>query len=106
MYMTLLLEGLGSAFDHSLGLSQAQAGDLTDDLDDLDLGSGIKAGQDHVELGLLLSGGSGTGGGTSGHGGGGNAEFLLQSVNDLAQLQDGQGLDLFNQSSYFLASHY
>src|SRR5699024_3686033 len=53
-----LLQGLGSALDSGLGLSQALAGDLADDLDDLDLGSGVKASQDHVEVGLLLSSGS------------------------------------------------
>ena len=55
-----LLQGLGSALDSSLGLGQALAGDLADNLNDLDLGSGVEAGQDHVEGGLLLSGGSGS----------------------------------------------
>ena len=38
-----LLQGLGSALDSSLGLGQALAGDLADNLDDLDLGGGIEA---------------------------------------------------------------
>ena len=39
-----LLQGLGSALDSGLGLGQALAGDLADNLDDLDLGSGVEAG--------------------------------------------------------------
>ena len=38
-----LLQGLGSALDSSLGLGQALAGDLADNLNDLDLGSGVEA---------------------------------------------------------------
>ena len=53
-----LLHGGGSALDGSLGLGQTQTHDLTDDLDDLDLLSGIEAGQNDVEVGLLLSSGS------------------------------------------------
>ena len=52
------LQGVGHALDGSLGLGQAQTGDFADDLDDLDLLSGVEASQDHVELGLLLSSGS------------------------------------------------
>src|SRR5699024_9902717 len=63
---------------------------------------GVEAGQDHVELGLLLSGGSGGASGGSGHGGGGHAELLLQSVDQLAELQNGQSLDLFDHSGNFL----
>src|SRR5699024_7626858 len=100
-----LLQSLGSALDSSLGLSQAQTGDLTDNLDDLDLGSGIKAGQDHVKLGLLLSSGSSSASSGSSHSGGGNTKLLLQSVNQLAQLQDGQSLDFSDHSSNFLTSH-
>ena len=81
---------LGAPSTSSLGLGQAQAGDLADNLDDLDLGSGIKAGQDHVKLGLLLSSGSSSASSGSSHSSGGNTELLLQSVNQLAQLQDGQ----------------
>ena len=69
-FLDLLLQSLGlvladsflqsgrSALDGSLSLSQALAGDLADNLNDLDLGSGVEAGQDHVEIGLLLSSGS------------------------------------------------
>ena len=79
-----LLHGGGSALDGSLGLGQTQTHDLTDDLDDLDLLSGIEAGQNDVEVGLLLSSGSSSAGSRSSHGSGGNAELLLQSVNQLA----------------------
>ena len=54
------LQSGGSALDGSLSLSQALAGDLADDLDDLDLGSSVEAGQNDVELGLLLNSGSGS----------------------------------------------
>ena len=47
--LTAFLQSGGSALDGSLGLSQALAGDLADNLDDLDLGSGVKASQNHVE---------------------------------------------------------
>ena len=50
-----LLHGGGSALDGSLGLGQTQTHDLTDDLDDLDLLSGIEAGQNDVEVGLSFS---------------------------------------------------
>ena len=49
-----LLQSLRSGLDESLGLGQAQTGDLADSLDDLDLGSSVETGEDDVELGLLL----------------------------------------------------
>ena len=58
------------------------------------------------------SGGSSGGGGghhvsSSGasHGGGGHAELLLQSLDQLGQLEDGQSLHFFNHSQNFLRSH-
>ena len=79
-----LLQSLGGALDGSLGLGQALAGDLTDSLDDLDLGGGVEAGQDHVELGLLLSGSSSSAAsGGSGHSGGGHAELQLADTSDI-----------------------
>ena len=59
-----LLQSLRSGLDESLGLGQAQTGDLADSLDDLDLGSSVETGEDDVELGLLL----GSGGSTAGSG--------------------------------------
>ena len=53
-----LLQSLRSGLDESLGLGQTQASDLADSLDDLDLGSSVEAGQNDVEVGLLLSSGS------------------------------------------------
>ena len=44
-------------------------------------------------------------GGGSGHSGGGHAELLLQSMNQLAQLQNGQSLNFFDHSGDFLTSH-
>ena len=63
--------------------------------------------QDDVELGLLFSSGiasAGSGSGNSG-GSGGNAEFLFQSMDQLSELQNGQGLDFFDHSSNFFAGH-
>ena len=51
------LDCLGSSLDDSLSVSQAQAGDLADSLDDLNL-LGAEVLQNDVELGLLLSSGS------------------------------------------------
>ena len=52
------LEVLGRALDEVLRLLEAEAGDLADDLDDVDL---VRAGflEDDGELGLLLGGGGG-----------------------------------------------
>ena len=47
------LDRLGRALDEVLGFLQTQAGDLADDLDDLDLVA-ADFGQRDVELGLLL----------------------------------------------------
>ena len=44
-------------------------------------------------------------GGGSGHGSGGNAELLLQGVNELGELQNGQALNLFDEGSNLLRSH-
>jgi hypothetical protein len=53
------LDGLRSAVDQVLGFLQAQAGEFAHGLDDGHLvGAGFE--QDHVELGLLFGGGSGT----------------------------------------------
>ena len=49
-----LLDGLRSGVNLLLSFLQAQAGDLADSLDDLDLGSSVETGEDDVELGLLL----------------------------------------------------
>ena len=98
------LQGLGAVVHQILGVLQAQAGSGTDNLDDTQLGS-TGALQDNVELGLLfnLSGSTSSGSGNSG-GSGGNAENLFQSVNQFGQLQNGQFLNLLNQSSDFFTS--
>ena len=97
-----LLQSLGSSLDSSLGLSQAQTGQLANDLDDLDL-LGADLRQDDVELVLLLNGSSSSSAsGGSSHSSGGNAELFLQSVDQLGQLQNSQTLDLFEQGSDLL----
>ena len=85
--------GPWGSLNGSLGLGQAQTGDLTDSLNDLDL-LGADLGQHHVELGLLQqrSGSTSHGGGSS-HSGGGDAELLLQSVDELGELQNSQTLN-------------
>src|SRR5262249_22305581 len=59
----VLLDRLGRPFDQFLGLLQAQAGDLADHLDDVDLLGGVEAVERDRELGLLgrLLGGRGAG---------------------------------------------
>ena len=64
--LNLLEHGLGGAVDEVLGLLEAQAGELADDLDDLDLLL-AGGGEDDVELVLLLLGSGG--GGTAAGGG-------------------------------------
>ena len=58
------------------------------------------------ELGLLLHGGGGCGRSGDSGGGGGNAEGLLQGVDQIGQLEDGEGLDFFDQSGNFFACHF
>src|SRR5690242_21310822 len=77
----LLENGLRGAVHEVLGLLQTQGGQLTHDLDDLDL-LVAGAGEDDVELVLLLLGRGSSAGGTrggngDGRGGGGDVELLL-----------------------------
>ena len=59
------LDGLGRALDDLLGLLEAEAGELTQRLDDADL-LGAEVGEDDVELGGLCGGlNSGASGGAS-----------------------------------------
>src|SRR3954452_11376563 len=62
------LDRLGRAFDQRLRFAEAQVGDRADLLDHVDLLAAV-AGEDDVELGLLLGSRSG---GASGSRGGGN----------------------------------
>ena len=98
------LQGLGAVVNQILSVLQAQAGSGTDNLDNAQLGS-AGALQDNVELGLLLdlssSAGSGSGNSSSS---GGNAENILQGVNQLGQLQNGQALNFLNESSDLFTS--
>ena len=90
------LDSLRSAVDQFLCLFQAQASQFADNLDDRDL---VRAsfGQHNVKLGLLFSSGSASSSRSGSNGNrssGGNAELLFESLNELGQLQDGQGLDI------------
>src|SRR5205085_8022643 len=71
------LDGLRSALDQRLGFAQAEPGDRADFLDHVDLLAAV-AGEDDVELGLLLFGRSGSAAagsraGNRNRSGGGNA---------------------------------
>src|SRR4051812_23345151 len=95
----LLEDRLRSAVHEVLGLLQTQRGQLTHDLDDLDL---LLAGtrEDDVELVLLLDGlgDSGRAGGGGGNrGGGGDVELLLERLYELGELDEGEGLELLEQ---------
>ena len=101
-----LLDRLRGALDQLLGLLQAQARDLTDNLDDGDLVV-AEALEHDVELGLLLGGSAtlGRSGGGHGHGGGGgNAKGLLDVLHQFGRLEQGhllEGLnDLFASNSH------
>src|SRR3954463_7259037 len=78
------LDRLRSGLDQGLRLGQAQAGDGADFLDDVDLLATV-AGKDHVEFGLLFSGGCTGAGATSGRSscdssGSGNAPLLFEHL--------------------------
>src|SRR5450759_674762 len=60
-----LLDRLGGAVDEVLGLLEAEAGELANGLDHVDLGV-AGAGEDDRELALLFGGGGVATGGTSG----------------------------------------
>ena len=98
------LQGLGAVVDQILCVLQAQAGSSADNLDDAQLGStGVL--QDNVELGLLLDLNSSSSGSSNSSSGSGNAENLFQGVDQLGQLQNGQFLNLLNQSSDLFRCH-
>src|SRR5690606_37320143 len=103
------LDGLRSAFDQGLGFAQAEAGDGTDFLDDVDLVV-AEGGEDHVEFGLFLSSGGRSGttgsGGDGNRSGGGNAPLFFQQLREFRGLQNGQGREVINEfgeiSSHFI----
>ena len=105
----LLEDRLGGAVDQVLGLLEAEAGERAHLLDDLDL-LVAGAGEDDVELVLLLLGGRGLGRrrrrrrAGRGHGGGrGDAEPLLELLEQLGQLEHGHAGDAVED--LFLGGH-
>src|SRR5450759_990710 len=89
------LDRLGCAVDEILGLLEAEAGQLTNDLDDRDLVR-TDLREDRGELGLLFDlNGSRNGGGRGGHGGHGgsrgDAELVLKRDLEVGELKDGHG---------------
>ncbi len=86
------LNGFRSAFDEVFGFLEAEAGDGTDFLNDVDL-LVASGGEDYVKL-VFLSGSfaSASGGSSSGNGygsSGGNAPLLLESLDDVGNFENG-----------------
>src|SRR6185312_3499041 len=100
------LDGLRRRIDQILGLLEAEAGQLADDLDDRDL-VGADLGEDSAELGLLFDRGGGAAGiaTTAGGGrgsdsdgrGGCDAVALLELLDELGQLEHGHLVDGLEQ---------
>ena len=93
----MFFDGVGSSINGSFGFFQAQAGQFTNNFDYVDL-AGTSFFQHNVEFGLFSSGSAGS---RSSHGSGGNAELLLQSVDELGELQNSQTLNLFDEALIF-----
>src|SRR5207344_3382055 len=91
---------LGRALDQVLRFLQAEARDLANDFDDIDLVA-AHFGQRRRELGLLLGGSCCAAAGYC-HGHGRrrrHAELLLELLHELRELEDGDSLDVVD---YFL----
>src|SRR5215831_10239730 len=96
------LDRLRRAFDQVLGLLEAEAGERTHLLDDLDL-LVARRGEHDRELGLLLGRSSGTAGARD-RGGRGHAPLLLEHLGELGRLEHGQARELIDdlrQVSHF-----
>src|SRR3546814_5118465 len=86
--------------DLRLGFSQAERGDRTDFLDDVDLLATV-IDEDDVEFGLLFSGRCSIGSSRASNGnssGGGNAPLLFPSLGQFSGFQNGQFGKLVNES--------
>ena len=96
------LQGLRAVVDDLLGFLQAQAGQSADDLDDSDLvrrRQSFRTTSNSVfSSAASAAAGSGSSNSSSSSG---NAEGLFQSMNQLSQLENGQALNFFDQSSDF-----
>ena len=86
------LDVLGSALNEFLSFLQAQAGDLTDNLDNLDLLI-AEAGQLDVKLGLLFLSGCCGAGCNNNTGCCGNTKLRFAGLDELVQFQNGQLFD-------------
>src|SRR3569623_1616043 len=89
------LDGLGRAFDQSLGFAETQAGDRTDFLDDVALVV-AEGGENNVELGLLFGSGgrsrsTARGGRDGNRSSSRNAPFLFEHLREFRSLENGQG---------------
>ena len=105
VYKRQLGDSLRSALDDLLGLLQAQAGDLADNLDYVDLG-GASLNQNNVEIGLGLGSRSAVSRAAANAGNSnrrsGNAKFFFQS---LYQLRELHNLELFYSFHNLSNSH-
>jgi hypothetical protein len=95
------LTAFGAPSTRSLASLEAQAGDRADFLDDVDLVV-AELGEDHVELGLLLSrsGGGSRRAGSGNHrdrSGGGNAPLLFEQLRELGGLENGELRELVHE---------
>ena len=91
-----------SGLDESLGLLEAQRGDLADNLDDSDLVVAERL-ENNVEIGLLLGSLSSASSRSSSNGdrsSSGDAELFLEVMDELGKLESSQTLDTFK--NFFL----
>ena len=98
------LNSLRSVVNNFLSFLQAQASDLTDNLNDSDLVA-ASALQHDVKLGLLFSSrssASNRSSSNSNRSSSGSAELLFESLNELGELQNGECLNIFNQLNNFI----
>src|SRR3990172_624684 len=101
------LERLGNALDQVLGLLESEAGELADHLDDLDL-VGAEAGEDDVELRLLLRDGGRRSGSRNGDRGRRrrHAEPVLERLHDVVKLENGHPLHHRDEFVLVHGSHF
>ena len=90
-----LFDRLRSCLNEILCVLQTQTRDLTDCLDDVQLLC-AEACKDNVELGLLLSCGSCCG----------YTELLLNRLQEIGKLQNGQRLNLFQNIGNLFGCHF
>ena len=87
------LNSLGSCFNKVLSVLKSKAGDLTNNLDNVELACACCL-KNYVELGLLLNGSCcRCCGSCCCYGSCGYAEFLLKSLNEVSEFKNGKTLN-------------